>query len=58
MGKCNGMGDMQRFIPVMEGSIYGRTSAESFLDVQPSGLITVANEGWGIVGSWVGRYDD
>jgi hypothetical protein len=54
VGKCNGRGAIAALTPVIVGSRYGRTSVESFLVVQPSGLIVVTKEGCGVYGSSFG----
>ena len=49
---------MAKLTPVYVGSIYGRTSSESFLEVVPSGLMTLTKSGYGIVGFKCGKYCD
>jgi hypothetical protein len=44
VGRCKGRGDIARLTPVIVGSRYGRTSVESFLWVQPNGLMVVTKD--------------
>jgi hypothetical protein len=54
VGRCKGRGDIARLTPVIVGSRYGRTSDESFLWVQPNGLMVVTKDSWGVWGSVFG----
>lgn len=55
-GRCNGKGVIDSLTPVIVGFVYGRTSVESFLVVQPSGLMVETKLGCGVNGSKSGKY--